>query len=414
MSSCASVYVRGVEVFTWRDEVDPVFLFLFTNQDVHRRPGDPDNEDELEEVIRLTAPVSVLRDRLAVLGIGREVLESAFAELNGYSLESRRHISVYAYPRDRLEAEIEFLESLTLQVWTELLTQAIVSARDGSQNDRISLKSVASLLDLWRDADPRLLLGAVLLACADDAEVTLDISELIEGGWIDDNFDPQTAAIGHFSYSLTNGSPPVVITEGSSDARFLQAAVQIRYPHLKSYIKFFDFGDGATGSASAGVQTLKSFAAAGISNRVVLLLDNDTAARDALRALRTTTLPSHYSVLQYPAIDLGRNYPTLGPTGLSEMDINGLAGSIELYLGVDVLTRADGTLSPVQWRSYSEGTKAYQGEVLNKADVQKRFREKVRAAEADPELVGSQDWSGLDAIITSLIELLWLPLDRSK
>jgi hypothetical protein len=413
MSSYAGVYVHGVEVFTWRNEVDPVFLFLFTNHDVHRRPGDPDNEDEFGEVIRLTAPVSVLRDRLAVLGLGREVLENAFSELNGYSLKHQRLILAYAHNRDRLEAEIEFLESLTLQVWTELLTQAIVTARDGGRNDRTDPKSVASLLDMWKDADPRLLLGAVLLACADDAEVTLDVSELVEGGWVDDDFDPQTVAIEHFSYSLANGSPPVVITEGSSDARFLQAAVQIRYPHLKSYIKFFDFGDGAAGSASAGVQTLKSFAAAGISNRVVLLLDNDTAARDALRALRGTTLPSHYSVVQYPAIDLAHSYPTLGPGGLSDMDVNGLAGSIELYLGVDVLTRPDGTLSPVQWRSYSEGTKAYQGEVLNKTDVQKRFRGKVKAAETDPDLVGSQDWSGLDAIISSLIELLRMPLNRT-
>ena len=55
----------------------------------------------------------------------------------------------------------------------------------------------------------------------------------------------------------------------------------------------------------------------------MLLLDNDTAARDALRALRGATLPSHYSVLHYPDIDLARSYPTLGPSGLSEMDVNG-------------------------------------------------------------------------------------------
>ena len=74
---------------------------------------------------------------------------------------------------------------------------------------------------------------------------------------------------------------------------------------------------------------LKSFAGAGIANRIVLLLDNDTAARDAVRALRGAKLLDHYSVLHYPDIELARSYPTLGPTGLSEMDVNGLAGSIE-------------------------------------------------------------------------------------
>jgi hypothetical protein len=31
------------------------------------------------------------------------------------------------------------------------------------------------------------------------------------------------------------------------------------------------------------------------------------------------------------------------------MNVNGLAGSIELYLGADVLTDAQGSLVPVQW-----------------------------------------------------------------
>jgi hypothetical protein len=114
-------------------------------------------------------------------------------------------------------------------------------------------------------------------------------------------------------------------------------------------------------------------------------------------------------VLHYPDINLARKYPTLGPNGLSEMDVNGLAGSIELYLGADVLAGPDGELSPVQWRQYIEGTKAYQGEVLHKTTIQQRFRDKVRVAEADPDRVSGQDWSGLDAIAASLIELLRTP-----
>ena len=266
--------------------------------------------------------------------------------------------------------------------------------------------SIPALLEIWEDADPRFLLAAVLLACKPDDELVLDVTELIAGGWLDIGFDPQQIAIEHFSYSLANGSPPVIITEGSTDVRFLQEAIRIRRPHLQSYIKFFDFADGAEGSAAAGVRTLKSFAAAGISNRIVLLLDNDTAARDAVRALRVGKLPDHYSVLHYPDIEIARSYPTLGPTGLFEMDVNGLAGSIEMYLGVDALTGADGTVSPVQWRSYIEGMKAYQGEVLDKADIQKRFREKVKQATADPSIIAAQDWSGLDSIVDSLIEIL--------
>jgi hypothetical protein len=410
VSSYADLYVRGVKISSWRNTVDPVFLFLFTKQDLHRRPADSDDEYGRTEIVHLTASVSTLWDRLNVLGIGKAVLESAFREIKDSELATLRNLRDNGIFGDLGLDEIQQLESITLPTWTEQLVRAIESAQSGGPNDMLHPTSAVALLNLWESADPCLFLGAVMLACSADDEVTLDVSDLQDSGWVDEDSDPQMTAIEHFSYSLTKGSPPVIITEGSSDAKSLQAAIRIRYPHLQSHIKVFDFGDGAEGSAGTGVRTLKSFAAAGISNRVVLLLDNDTAAREAVRALRGSHLPSHYSVLHYPDIELARSYPTLGPNGLTEMDVNGVAASIELYLGADVLTQPDGTLSPVQWRSYSEGVKAYQGAVLHKTEVLKRFEKKVKAAETDPACISSQDWSGLDAIVASLIELLRAPL----
>jgi hypothetical protein len=318
---------------------------------------------------------------------------------------SRSSSQTSIYSRDR----IELLDNITLSTWAELLAQAVASARQGDRKDASHPRSIVALFEIWEDFDPRLIVSAILLACSPDEEITLYLSEFLGGDWVESHSDPQAAAIEHFSSSLVNGNPPVVITEGSTDANFLRAAIRIRYPHLQSFIKFFDFADAVEGSASAGIRTLKSFAAAGISNRVVLLLDNDTAARDSLRALKGVTLPSHYSILHYPDTDLARHYPTLGPSGLSDMDVNGLAASIELYLGVDVLTQPDGKLSPVQWTSYIEGMKVYQGRVLHKTDIQKRFRYKERLASTDPEQVMNQDWSGLDAIVASLINVLRTP-----
>ncbi|WP_324277127.1 hypothetical protein [Blastococcus brunescens] len=253
-----------------------------------------------------------------------------------------------------MQSEIELLTGLQLSSWVGLVADSL-SDPELTRRDRwANPKSLAALLELWRDDDPRLLFRALLMALDPGEEVRLDISDLLAGGWIDEPFDPQMEAIDHFSYAMTNGTPAVVITEGSTDARFLQAALDVRYPHLVSYIKFLDFGDGAEGSAAAGVRTLKSFAAAGISNRVVLLLDNDSAARDAVRSLRTP-LPAHYTAIYYPRLALAEQYPTLGPTGISIMDVNGLAASVEMYLGADVLADEDGNLTPVQWRSYLEG-----------------------------------------------------------
>jgi len=413
VSSYAQLYLRGVEIFAWRNEIDPTFLFLFTADEVHRGPFVEGLKPEPAQEILLTAPVAVLRDRLDVLGIGRTAVEAAFKEHVERTIEVLAGLEIIegfgglenlpsTYGENR-QRRIGLLKGITLDDWVGLLAVVLKSPEKHERIGPPDPTSLPSLLEFWERADPRFLLAAVLLGCEPDEEISLDVSELLAGGWIDRRFDPQRVAIEHFSYSLESGRPPVVITEGSTDSHFLQAAIRLRFPHLTGFINFFDFASGAEGGAGAAVRTLKSFAAAGISNRVVLLLDNDSAAHDAVRALKGVKLPPYYSVLHYPETKLAAHYPALGPTGLAEMNVNGLAGSIELYLGIDVLTDSSGKLRPVQWRSYIESVKAYQGEVTDKADVHKRFREKVKVAETNPICIDQQDWSGLDAIIRALI-----------
>ncbi len=391
-------------------------MYLFTRQDFRRFSTSDEGGSRLKRVY-LSATAKILSDRLDALGIGPASAEFAFKELTeGRLAQKRNRYDAFSsgpdYEGYRMEArnlgrEIEKLEQMTFDSWVDQFAEMLNSPEECVLYDAPwMIDSFAWLMSIWEGADARFLLRAALLKCKPDEEVVLDLTRLINRGWLDDNFDPQALATDWFASVLTHGSPAVVVTEGGTDVEFLQAAVRIRYPHLSSYIRFFDFSSGAEGSAAAGIRTIKSFAAAGISNRVILLLDNDTAARDALRAFRNTVLPRHYCVLRYPEIDLARRYPTLGPNGLSEMDVNGLAGSIELYLGVDVLTGSEGSLSPVQWRSYIESMKAYQGEVMNKSTIQKRFREKVKLAESDFDTVVQQDWSGLEAVIGRLIEVL--------
>jgi hypothetical protein len=79
--------------------------------------------------------------------------------------------------------------------------------------------------------------------------------------------------------------------------------------------------------------------------------------------------------------------------------VNGLAGSIELYLGRDVLTGPDGALRPVQWHTYIAAARQYQGEIVDRAAVHGAYRAKVEAARMDPGLMAAQDWSGMRAIL---------------
>ena len=82
------------------------------------------------------------------------------------------------------------------------------------------------------------------------------------------------------------------------------------------------------------------------------------------------------------------------------MDVNGLAGSIELYLGADVLCE-NGKPIPVQWKSYSSVLGQYHGEVRDKAGIQRRFKSKLRSLE-NGTANENADWSGIRAILVAV------------
>jgi hypothetical protein len=149
---------------------------------------------------------------------------------------------------------------------------------------------------------------------------------------------------------------------------------------------------------------------------VVAVFDNDTAGANGLQDLGQTKLPRNIRAMCYPALDLAKDYSTLGPPTLehprgsvARADVNGLAASIELYLGRDVLAQADGTLHPVQWKSFDVRMRRYQGEVTNKGGIQDAFRVKLALAIRNPEVVRSQDWDGLLAILDAILAAFGQP-----
>ncbi len=161
---------------------------------------------------------------------------------------------------------------------------------------------------------------------------------------------------------------------------------------------FFDFESArASGGAGQLVSVVKAFAAAGVANKVIAVFDNDTAAREAALALRSVHLPDNFATLHYPDLDKLKSYPTIGPTGTTAFNVNRLAGSIELYLGDDVVDGA-GIECPVQWRGVSSALGTYQGEVMNKNVLQAAYRRRVAKCRDNPHEVAATDWSGLAAI----------------
>jgi hypothetical protein len=170
----------------------------------------------------------------------------------------------------------------------------------------------------------------------------------------------------------------------------------------------YSFLDHSAFKAQGGTGELerlaRGFAGAGISNRIVVLFDNDAAGVAAAQRLGKAGLPGNFRILILPELEMARSYPTIGPTGPAVADINGRACGIELYCGRKSLTGEDGELCPVQWTGYDSGMKRYQGEPLEKEKIKERFYE-IR--EHSPDLKTDPELSSIRLILYSIMQIQW-------
>ncbi|MFI9528851.1 HEPN/Toprim-associated domain-containing protein [Micromonospora rosaria] len=424
MSSYARMYINDREIYSYRNEIYPDIGYFFSPPDdalelsgaeaakyagdQYEHPdGDESDEDQVTyppTAIVYRASVSTIRDRLDVLGFGEGLVREVFGQILSEEIERREAFLGWEDSkgasndllRKAYERELPNLQRLTYEKWKNSLRNQLFE-RSAHRADNFAGDSPLALLERM---DPRLIVRSIVSITAGHAIFTLDVSDLIDGGWLDHESLRTPIELGHTAYP----GPPIIITEGKFDSQVLKEALSLLKPHLVPFIKFLDYETGNEGGAAASVRLLNSFAAAGIANRIVAIFDNDSAAREAVMSIRPSKLPAHFRVLHYPHLATAETYPTLGPQGNSLMDVNGLAGSIELYLGLDVLTdEKSQELTPVQWKGYMGKVKSYQGEVINKASIQRTFLAKVAAAKANPSLAEKQDWSSLNLILDSLI-----------
>lgn len=425
MSSYAVFRIGEVEFGQIRNEVDAEILAVFTDEMLVRRTVRASEHYDWWELDYPTAQESHAEDRdvvtVALVGPGRVI--AARLDLMGITetevaalLEGqfRTHFEHWSDEElDRLEPEFESelraqraaAESLTIDAWRETVRDLGGSLWADRPFAQGSAGWMLNFIDGW---EWRHVLR-LLLTIWPDEPVELDLTDLFEGGWMEPEEQDvlPSAALRSLRETAAAHAPIVVLTEGRTDAEFLRAAFALLYPGLHDLIRFLDYSARPEGGAAALVRSVKAFAAAGIANRVVALFDNDAAACDAMRSLDTALLPSNILVLQYPDIESAKNYPTLGPPSaeaaagrIDTANVNGLAGSIELYLGRDVLTQEDGTLAPVQWRSYIQGVRAYQGEIVGKELAHQRFRAKVERGYDPSEEDG---WVNLKSILDVIL-----------
>jgi hypothetical protein len=441
MGSYAELRIDGYNILSTKSEVDASVMTVFTEEDrLVRAPGDEDcgrapgpwlhaqrplgDLDSFD--CAYVAPSRVVRDRLDVMGFTLARAKERYEVLRAAriaGLREQRRIEEETGEEFWAHRELAVLESLTFDEWLSVLgfvkSRGVHAVREKGGDPAFlpgyfldaseatpSIRFVLSNEDYlmgWPSPDVRLFLRAALETCGDESPVEQDVSDLIGGGYYEPGDRIADDARALLTEDFPKNVPIIVLTEGSTDSHFLEQALRLLYPHLAPYFSFMDFsGMAVPGGAGPLAASVKAFAGARITNRIVALADNDTGGRDAVRQLKAVALPSNFRVLTYPPLAAASAWPTLGPTGTVTMDVNGLAGGIELYLGDDVLRREDGTRVPVQWRGLVAGLGQYQGELLEKAELQARFRRKLDLAAEDPSLLESLDWSGMIAILDAL------------
>jgi hypothetical protein len=413
MGSYGDLCIGGLRIASIKNHVHPELLSVFTDNMYSSRIAEAsefyvDTEPGATVTAHeFSAPGHIVADRLDILGFTRDKVYHALDRRFDQARDMHALLVQGSADQKYLaqtEAERAYLKDYKAQNWIADLRSAVTNPAEES----FAPGTIKWLMFHVDQEDERLALRAALLARPDDL-VRLDVTDLVAGGFINDcPVGICASGLNAMRAVAAAHAPIVVLTEGKTDIAVLEPALRLLYPHLGDLVRFMDYGERPAGGAGPLINTVRSFAAAGIVNRVVALFDNDTAATDALRSLDRARLPHNIRVRQYPPIDLARHYPVLGPppadAGFAYTDVNGLAGSIEMYLGRDLLTLPDGTFRPVQWRAYVPGARQYQGEITDKQALHDAYREKVSRAEADPSHIAQQDWSGIHTILALILQ----------
>lgn len=427
MGTYTDLSIAGYPIITTRSAVDPVVMTIFRETDKRifkRRISDKievtwntesnEEEGEIETICMYSSTVQNIKQRLEIMGFSLGKTQIDFdAGITRKIRELEEELDDYEWEEDNPElvSEKSLIETSGFDDWLNAF-RYILSRKlpiDYWHRPSESYPALVRFM-LWGEeyeyeplyrfpcSDERYLLRMFLEVSEPQSPVIQDISALIYSGYYDFSDEVCALSIQALTADYPLNSKIVILTEGSTDRFALEMSLKLLYPHLYDYYSFMDFNtSNSAGGASSLAAAVKAFVGSGITNRIIAIFDNDTAASVAKKGLSRTQIPDNIKVTSYPDIDIARDYPAIGPAGISRVDINGLACSIELYFGTDVLTQ-DQQLTLVQWKGYDESIQQYQGEVLNKKALQDAFSRKVERCIADPSAVSTTDWGAMRAI----------------
>ena len=302
-------------------------------------------------------------------------------ELLGYTLSAaRRHFEKDPARRPDFyeNPEITFdmfaraiaavdVQAVALDPWSEDHSLGDFAARSILRDPEFT-KTAKNLKSLTRqdgtffeNLDPYVILRLLAENPANlDIEVQWRFTDIVEAGWADDD---------SLYEGLTDRDRYLFVTEGSSDGSVLRRAIELLRPDIADFFEFVDMSENYPFTGAGNLfRFCQGLAQIKIQNNVVVVFDNDAAGREAERKVKQLQLPSSMRVVRLPDLPECTLFPTVGPSGSADQDINGRAVSTELFLDL----RA-GPPPRIRWTSYNSNTDCYQGELIYKEVYAKQF-----------------------------------------
>ena len=405
----------GSDVVSFSFEVPDALVCVFTEAD--RVSGLPEEEQGEEYLApnRYEAPVKIIRDRLEIMGYTSARWKAELEDFRAQCLDDfqkqidrDRELGVSTVAMGRIARVVELSKP---ERWVNTLTSMFADQWGWSGNDWKSPALKKAMTDGEYGpiqvpfTNERCLLRAVIDQHDDSDVVQFEFGNAT----LNDDVDPETPFTLQAASALLGVARAVekiiVLTEGKTDSRILSRSFERLYPHLDH---MFTFLDHAAFKAAGGVSELerlaKGLASAGVSNRTVVLFDNDTAGISGAQRLRQVGLPSNFRIVILPELDTAKSYPTLGPTGPALADINGSACCIELYCGPSALMGENDEPCPIQWTGYDAAMKRYQGEPLDKEKIKERFFQ-ILDRSIDP--MNDVELASVNLILQAIMRIEW-------
>lgn len=194
-------------------------------------------------------------------------------------------------------------------------------------------------------------------------DVIWRFKDVVENGWnLEEDIIPK----------LTTQEKILIVTEGSSDTDIIKKSINRLYSDIAD---FFDFIDMEQNYPFTGTGNLKIFVKGlskiNILNKILVILDNDTAGISVYNDIKTIDLPNNLNVITLPNYKDFDNFKCKGPHGDSLENINGKAVSIECFLDHSSI---DDEIY-VRWTSFNDKLIQYQGNIEPKNLLIKSFHQ---------------------------------------